>query len=859
MLLEIPCHPGSPVPFGRELLHYPLNAGIRPSPPIPHEFRHRGVMMRVGWFVVAALWFVAAPGSAAAQEQRQDVPHWLWSKAFAIPKETTNQGSGYFSIIQGKNGRLYIGTAKYGENAFLVEFDSETEQMRIVVDAHKEIGTDAKGFAAQSKIHTRNNVGESGKIYFATKQGYPMDGEPRTAYPGGYPLVFDPETSTTRVYPIPVAHQGIISITPDEPRGRAYISTCSDERPIESTHFMILDLESGAYRELLDCRHMYAFIVVDFLGRAYHPILGGQIARYDPRSDAVVQLSQTIDGQPPTAESLLAHPESHPINWDLSPDKRTLYSVAMSGNQLYAYDLTGEGTTLVGRSLGPLVAKAEQTDCRALNVAGDGTVWAGVAASFPGQPQRLHVVRYKPGDPAPTDLGPVAIGNPDYTQFTDDQGQALPWHHGVERLEDGTLIPRYVVMGICGVDDRTAYLLTLAPFTIHKIHLPQVAGVTTIYHHNAHADVILSRLLETDTLDGQGQKSSVELASLFIDQMEGSDKGRALAEQHAVPLLTNVADALTLKSDRLAVDGVLLVAEHGNYPESDTGQFMFPKRRLFGEIVDEFRRQQRVVPVFCDKHLADNWEDARWIYDTARSMQIPLMAGSSLPVLWREPPADVRREATLREIVAVSYHRLDVYGFHALEMVQSLVERRAGGETGVAAVQCLSGDAVWKAADEGRFDRRLLDEALARLRVRPVPADRRIEDLVPEPELFLIEYADGLRAVVLTLNPFLQEWSSAWRYADDTVESTCFVTQEARPFQHFSYLLQGVEKMVFTGKPAWPVERTLLTSGTLDSLLISRRDGGMRLATPHLAVKYHSDWNWHQPPPPPPDRPIHEQ
>src|SRR5688500_10584210 len=120
---------------------------------------------------------------AAAQEKTQ----WLQAKAYALPTETTSEGSGYFSIIEGKNGKLYVGTAKYRENCFLVEFDPQTEAMKIVVDAHQEIGTDLKGFAAQAKFHTRNNVGASGKIYVATKQGYPNKEEQRTDYPGGYP------------------------------------------------------------------------------------------------------------------------------------------------------------------------------------------------------------------------------------------------------------------------------------------------------------------------------------------------------------------------------------------------------------------------------------------------------------------------------------------------------------------------------------------------------------------------------------------------------------------------------------------------------------------------------------------------
>ncbi len=798
-----------------------------------------------------------------AQADEASNSRWLWSTAHAVPKETTNEGSGYFSIIEGKDGRIYIGTAKYGHNAYLVGFDPKSAEFKIVIDAHKEISTDATGFAAQAKFHTRNNLGESGRIYLGTKQGYPKDDESRDDYPGGYPMVFDPATGKTRVYDIPVKHQGIISITPDESRGVAYISTCSDERPIESTHFLILDLKTGKYRDLMDCRHMYAFIVVDHLGRAYHPILGGDIARYDPRSDKLERLKQTIDGKPPapsTPESLLAHPQSHPINWDISPDRKTLYAVAMSGNQLYSYDLTALGEALVGRSVGKLIADAEATDCRALCVGPDGVVWAGVTATFKDIGQRLHLVSFKPGTEGPIDHGPIAISNADYTEFNDAQGKPLPWHHGVHRVKDGTLLPRYVIMGICAAHDGTIYLTTIYPFTLHAIRLPKVAAIVTEYRHNSHADVIASRLLQTNTLDGQGPRPQLRLASIFADQLPEKDLSEPFSKRYMVPSYERIADALTLGTGKLAVDGVLLIAEHGKYPDSETGSTMFPKRRLFEEVIEVFKASDRVVPVFFDKHLSDNWQDAKWIYDTARAMKVPMIAGSSVPLLWRYPPADVRRGAKLDQILVVSYHRLDAYGFHALEVVQALAEQRHGGETGVKAVQCLTGEAVWQAGKDGRYDRALLDAALSRLKERPIPKGKRIEDLAREPVLFTLEYEDGLIAHVLTLNHAVSEWAGAWQYKDDkAIESTLFWTQEARPFSHFSLLMDGIEALMLTGKEPWPLERTLLTSGALDALLHSKKEGGTRRETPHLRIPYESTWRWREPPAPAKARPIEGQ
>lgn len=391
--------------------------------------------------------------------------------------------------------------------------------------------------------------------------------------------------------------------------------------------------------------------------------------------------------------------------------------------------------------------------------------------------------------------------------------------------------------------------------------IPKIALVTTVWYHNSHADVIAGRLLDGYTLDGKGEFPKLKLVSAYIDQFSPrGDKSREFAKQHGFAIFDSIEKSLTLGGDKLAVDGVLLVAEHGDYPESDTGSIQHPKRRFFSEIAKVCEASGRVVPVFSDKHLSDNWTDIEWIYGEAQRLKVPLMAGSSLPTLWRYPPADLERGKPVKELVATSYHRLDAYGFHALEMVQCLVERRQGGETGVKRVRTLSGDAVWAAGDAGEFDFKLLDEAVSRFKERPLPAGKTARDVVKKPYLFQVDYNDGLRASILTMDGSNVEWAAAWRYADGSTQSTTFWTQEARPFMHFTYLLQGAEKMFHTGQPTWPVERTLITSGQLDSLLVSNKKNGEWIETPHLArIKYESSFDWQQPPAPPPDRPINGQ
>jgi sugar lactone lactonase YvrE len=412
---------------------------------------------------------------APAMVYAEKAPTWVPSTAYAVPKETAPEGEGYFSIIEGKNGKLYVGTHANAVNAWLVEFDPAMKQMKVVVDCHKAIGTDLKGFGAQAKIHTRNNVGASGKIYFGTKQGYPNATEKREDYPGGYPMVYDPATGTTKVYPIPVKHHGINSITPDESRGVAYISTCSDGRPGpgENAIFLVLDLKTGTYKQLIDTKHIYGFIVLDHLGRAYHPLLGGDIARYDPQTGKLDRLKQTIDGHPPTPDSHLADAKGHPINWDVSPDGKTLYSLPMSTNRLYAYDLTEPGSVLHGRDLGPLVPSANTTDCRAMCVGPTGQVWASVTVDS-GYPGRLnHLVTYTPGAASPRDLGVVSVSNPDYTPMADGAGKPLPFHGGLMTMSDGTATSKHVTLGVCQAKSGAVYVLMLQPYTVLEVAAPK--------------------------------------------------------------------------------------------------------------------------------------------------------------------------------------------------------------------------------------------------------------------------------------------------------------------------------------------------------------------------------------------------
>src|SRR5688572_12241642 len=138
--------------------------------------------------------------------------------------------------------------------------------------------------------------------------------------------------------------------------------------------------------------------------------------------------------------------------------------------------------------------------------------------------------------------------------------------------------------------------------------LPAVACIVTEYRPRSHADVIVSKLIGGHTfpapyepekfdfhraarqfaelplpLDASGRlrQPRVRVASLYADQVPGNDLSREWAERAGIRISPTIRHALTLGGDRLAVGGVVLIGEHGDYPENERGQQMYPRRRFF--------------------------------------------------------------------------------------------------------------------------------------------------------------------------------------------------------------------------------------------------------------------------------------
>ena len=360
----------------------------------------------------------------------------------------------------------------------------------------------------------------------------------------------------------------------------------------------------------------------------------------------------------------------------------------------------------------------------------------------------------------------------------------------------------------------------------------QIAAVVTEYRVPAHADVIVGKFIKGFTTDDGLIEPRVDIASLYLDQIPENDIGLQVSEEYGIPVYPSIQAALCLGGSELAVDGVLSIGEHGDYAHNEKEQHLYPRRFFFEQITGVMATSGRSVPVFSDKYLSHDWHSARWMCDRARELEIPFMAGSSAPLMWRNPWLEHELDAPIEEALVFSFGGVEAYGYHGLEALQSMVERRAGGETGLAAVQHLGGDAVWQAGDDGMWSRQLAAAA-----AEAGGMDGAMEEACEHPHAFLLEYRDGFRATLLQLNGYTKQWIYAAR-VDGTVTATALVANSGAPLSHFSYLGLNIEEMFVTGAPQYPVERTLLVTGGLEAIMTSRYEGDVRLETPHLDVAY---------------------
>ncbi len=364
---------------------------------------------------------------------------------------------------------------------------------------------------------------------------------------------------------------------------------------------------------------------------------------------------------------------------------------------------------------------------------------------------------------------------------------------------------------------------------------PKLAVILTQYGAASHGVCYCTKFLEGKQFDDHFEPPRCEVVAMHLMEIASDDVGVATAKKHNVPMYPSVATALCQGGDTLAVDGVVIVGEHGTYPFNAKGQQLYPRRELFDQVVNVFRQSGRVVPVFSDKHLSWNWTWAKYMWRTIGQMHIPWMAGSSLPYAKYDPMVPLPHGEPLDHVIAVGYAGLESYGFHALETGQHIVECRAGGEVGVKSVQVLSGQAVWDAHNAGRWPRDIAEAALAAVK-HPTG---KPQDYTADVHAFDIEYRDGQRMTVLMANGYCQEFAFAYRVKGSReIVATSYFLDPVPRLKHFSATVRALEEMYLTGKPTGPGARTYLTTGILAYGVDSHYRGDVKLETHDMNIAY---------------------
>lgn len=389
---------------------------------------------------------------------------------------------------------------------------------------------------------------------------------------------------------------------------------------------------------------------------------------------------------------------------------------------------------------------------------------------------------------------------------------------------------------------------------------PRLAAITPIYFHPSHSDVIVTRWLEPLPEDKQfgwpveGSMPRTEIASLYIEQFGDNDIGREIAARHNIPLFSTIRDALTLGTGKLAVDGVLLIGEHGDFSLNEFGQKKYPRREYFDQIVEVFRESGRCVPVFSDKHFSYDDSSAFHMVSTAREMGFPLMGGSSTPLSGLAKPEKFTRDSHLKEAIGIHYDGVEAYGYHSIALVESIVAARQGGESGIESVTAYAGDSFWQAQKEGKWSAELFDAALQSIPIstQKIEQDNFRDHLVcPKPAdvfqdrwplAFCFNHRDGFRSTHINLNGHIKTFAMAMQDQSGALAASCTV-QTLRDnkkyfYPHFATFNARIEEFILSGKSPYPVEHYLLETLAIAAAMRALAEPGKTIQTPWIDMRY---------------------
>ena len=300
---------------------------------------------------------------------------------------------------------------------------------------------------------------------------------------------------------------------------------------------------------------------------------------------------------------------------------------------------------------------------------------------------------------------------------------------------------------------------------------------------------------------------------MFVDQFPKNDMSRDLAKKHNFTIYDSIDGALTLGGKQA---GGRWRPVHRRARQVSHQRPRADPVSAAALLRGRHRRLRQVPPVACRSSTTSIWPTTgptRWMYDRARELMVPFMAGSSLPVTWRRPSLRLdRRTASWWRLCRSATARSRATASTPWKDCNAWPSGARGGETGVRAVTVSArrgdvaghGSRPWSrrscsnAAMEhvsGPRRGRLSQDHGEDQRRRRLPhrVSRRLQGGGGDAQRL------GLRGRRRRLHV-----SPAGCAARTSPASTHFYLQQPDPFAHFAYLVRAIDSMIQTGHAVYP-------------------------------------------------------
>ena len=433
-----------------------------------------------------------------------------------------------------------------------------------------------------------------------------------------------------------------------------------------------------------------------------------------------------------------------------------------------------------------------------------------------------------------------------------------------ETMESNSLFTRREMLGMAGMAGMAGLtsFTGMVPEAVAQIapRRPRIACLVSYWGlPTSHADWVVNKLIDGYWWQGAYTPSRVDVVSVYVHQFDTSLLAQKVCKAKNIPIYKTVGEAVKLGGNELAVDGVVIVCEHGNYPTDLKGHWLLPRWWIYQQVMGVFEQSKRSVPVFNDKHLSYNWDDAKWMFDKSRELNFPLTGGSSIPTYFRKPEIDLAPDTPLKNGLVIADMADEGATSHAIDVLQAFMDRRKGGETGVKSVQSIRGPEVWKWVEANPWANNLMEAVRKNFDLPPgyfqgtAPANQpagqpaRQPRAPRPPNLCIVEYNDGTKAASITGSGV--GWTFAGDVAgqkDPTIISMLGWPGPISQFHAANAHEHWIIEMMLTGKEPFNAERLLLSTGIVNHYMESNWQNGVYspvgrvLQTPYMNMKYHS-------------------